>query len=115
MDSKEKCNNWLQHTKTQVPISQEICNNFTCIPLFGDNLRRRGLDHGQQFVLFHNFKHYTKSSISCIHVNTTKLCSIMCTLVATCVILQSLECIHIDFSKKRRGGGDNIHGHVGVT
>ena len=30
--------------------------------------------------------------LSCIHVHTTKLRNITCTLVATCVILQSLEC-----------------------
>jgi len=45
------------------------------------------------FVLFHNVTCYTKSIVSCIHVNTTKLRNIMCTLVATCVILRSLECI----------------------
>ena len=45
------------------------------------------------FVLFHNVTCYTNSIISCIHVNTTKLCNITCTLVATCVILQSLEWI----------------------
>jgi hypothetical protein len=35
---------------------------------------------------------YTISIVSCIHVNTTKLRNIKCTLVATCVILWSLEC-----------------------
>ena len=44
------------------------------------------------FVLFHNVTCYTNSLVSCIHVNTTKLCNITCTLVATCVILRSLEC-----------------------
>jgi hypothetical protein len=43
------------------------------------------------FVLFHNVTCYTNSIISCIHVNTTTLHNIMCTLVATCVILQSLK------------------------
>jgi hypothetical protein len=37
--------------------------------------------------------HATLISISCIHVNTTKLCNIMCTLVATSVILWSLDCM----------------------
>jgi hypothetical protein len=45
------------------------------------------------FVLFHNVICYTNSIVSCIHVHTTKLRNIMCTLVATCVILQSLECM----------------------
>ena len=36
---------------------------------------------------------YTNSIASCIHVNTTKLRNITCTLVATCVIVHSLECI----------------------
>jgi hypothetical protein len=45
------------------------------------------------FVLFHNVASYTNSIASCICVNTTKLCHIMCTLVATCVMLRSLECI----------------------
>jgi hypothetical protein len=34
---------------------------------------------------------YTNSIVSCIHVNSTKLRNITCTLVATCMILQSLE------------------------
>ena len=41
---------------------------------------------------FHSVTSYTDSIISCIHVNTTKLCNIMCSLVVTCVILRSLEC-----------------------
>ena len=44
------------------------------------------------FVLFHSVTFYTNSIISGIHVNTTKLCNITCTMVATSVILQSLEC-----------------------
>jgi hypothetical protein len=44
------------------------------------------------FVFYHNVKCYTNSIIPRIHVNTTKFCNITCTLVATCVILQSLEC-----------------------
>jgi len=47
------------------------------------------------FVLFRNVTCYTNSIASRIHVNTTKLCNIMCTLVATGVILWRLECIHI--------------------
>jgi hypothetical protein len=45
------------------------------------------------FVLFHSVRCYTNSIVSCIHVNTTKLRNITCTLVATCVILHTLECI----------------------
>ena len=41
------------------------------------------------FMLFHNVTCYTYSIASRIHVNTTKLCSITCTLVATGVIIQS--------------------------
>ena len=44
------------------------------------------------FVLFHSVTCYTNSIVSHIYGNTTKLCNIMCTLVATCVILWSLEC-----------------------
>ena len=44
------------------------------------------------FVLFHNVTCYTIYIVSRIHVNTTKLRNIMCTLVATSVILQSIEC-----------------------
>ena len=47
------------------------------------------------FVSFHNVTCFTNSIVSHIHVNTTKLRSIMCTLVATCVILRSLECTTI--------------------
>ena len=35
---------------------------------------------------------YTNSTVSCIHVNTTECRYITCTLVATSVILRSLEC-----------------------
>ena len=45
------------------------------------------------FVLFHSVTWYTYSIASRIHVNTAKLRNIACTLVATCVILRSLECI----------------------
>jgi hypothetical protein len=44
------------------------------------------------FVLFHRVTCYTNSLVSRIHVNTTKLHNITCTLVATGVILRSLEC-----------------------
>ena len=46
-----------------------------------------------QFVLFRGVTCYTNSTASRIHVNTTKLYDITCTLVAIGVILQSLECI----------------------
>jgi hypothetical protein len=45
------------------------------------------------FVLFHIVTCCTKSLISRIHVNTTKLHNITCTLVATGVILRNLECM----------------------
>jgi hypothetical protein len=44
------------------------------------------------FVLFHSVTCYTNSIAPRIDVNTTKLRNITCTLVATCMILQSLEC-----------------------
>ena len=44
------------------------------------------------FLLFHSVTCYTNSIVSCIPVNTTKLRDVTCTLVATCVILRSLEC-----------------------
>jgi hypothetical protein len=53
------------------------------------------------FVLFHNVTCYTNSIVSHIHVNTTKLYNITCTLVATCVILRSLECTQWFFFKER--------------
>ena len=43
------------------------------------------------FVLFHNVTCYTNSMVLHIHVNTTKLRSITCILVATGVIIRSLE------------------------
>ena len=47
------------------------------------------------FMLFHNVTGYTNSIVSRIHVYTTELRSIMCTLVATGVIIRSSECIMI--------------------
>jgi hypothetical protein len=46
------------------------------------------------FVLFHNVTCYTNSIASRIHVNTTKLRSITCNLVAIGVILRSLNWYH---------------------
>ena len=47
------------------------------------------------FVLFASVTCYTNSIVSCIHVNTTKLRNITCSLVARGVILRSLECIGV--------------------
>ena len=44
------------------------------------------------FVLFYNVTCYTNPLLSCIHVNTTYLLNISCTLVATCMIIGRLEC-----------------------
>ena len=68
--------------------------------------RLKGMDHTNiingrkesdyphiSFMSFYNVICYTYSRVSRIHVNTTKLRNIMCTLVATGVILQSSECI----------------------
>ena len=41
----------------------------------------------------HSVTSYINSIVSRFHVNTTKLCNLMCTLVGTGVILRSLECI----------------------
>ena len=64
-----------------------------------------GVDHTTKilhFVLFHSVTCYIDPIVSHIgfHVNITKLRDIMCTLVATCVILQSLECNWHAFSTK---------------
>ena len=47
---------------------------------------------GNEFK-FHSATCYTNYVVSCIHVDTTKLCNITCTLVAIGVLLQSLECV----------------------
>ena len=41
------------------------------------------------FVLFHSVTCYTDSIVSCIPVNTTELCNITCTLVATSILRSS--------------------------
>jgi hypothetical protein len=45
------------------------------------------------FMLFHSVTCYTNFIVTCIHVNTTKLLNITCTLVATCVILRLMTLI----------------------
>jgi hypothetical protein len=45
-----------------------------------------------EWTTLHSVTCYTNSIVSRIHLNTTKLCNITCTLVATDVILRSLEC-----------------------
>ena len=44
------------------------------------------------FVSFPNVTCYTNSLLSCIHVNTTYLLNVTCTLVATCMILRRIKC-----------------------
>jgi hypothetical protein len=53
------------------------------------------------FVSFHSVTWYTNSILSRIHVHARKLCDITCTLVATGVILRSLESIIKKYSKFR--------------
>ena len=63
------------------------------------------------FVLFHNITCYTNNSIiSHIHVNTTKLHNITCTLVATGVILRSVECTSTMSEFKAKGEEANFKG-----
>ena len=55
------------------------------------------------FVLFHKLTCYTNSIVSRIHITTTKLHNITCTLVATCVIIRSLGCV------RQRSGRTGIY------
>ena len=50
---------------------------------------------------FHSVTYYTYFIISIIHANTTKLCNITCTVVATGVILRSLECMRWNHLRRR--------------
>jgi hypothetical protein len=74
-----------------------LLNVGACIPMSCHCGRSSGVDHTTPlkcctFVLFHSVTCYTNLLVSRIHVNTTKLCNVTCTLVATHVILRSLEC-----------------------
>jgi hypothetical protein len=59
------------------------------------------------FVLFYNVTYYTNPLFSYIHVNTTYLLNITCTLVATCVIIRRLECNAYNLGNVRKVS--NIH------
>ena len=56
------------------------------------------------FVLFHNVTCYTNPLLSCFQVNTTNLLNTTCTLVATCMILGRLECIHLSSRNYEESG-----------
>jgi hypothetical protein len=45
------------------------------------------------FALFHSVARNTNTMLSCIPLNTANLLNIICTLVATCVMLRRLGCI----------------------
>ena len=45
------------------------------------------------FVLFHIVTYDANCLVSHIHINTTNLLNIMCTLIAMCMILGRLECV----------------------
>ena len=75
-----------------MPLIECWCMHMPHLPR-----RPSGVDHTTpinmlHFVLFHSVTCYTNSLVSHIHVNTTKLHNITCILVATIVILWSLEC-----------------------
>ena len=48
----------------------------------------------------HSVTSYTNSIVSCIHVNTTKLRNITCTLVVTGVMLRTSECIYRSWKER---------------
>ena len=62
---------------------------------------------------FHNVTCYTNSIVSHIHVNTTKLRNITCTLVATSVIIQSLECKSLAILPFKYRHSIKKHDHMG--
>ena len=58
--------------------------------------RASGVDHTTSFNMLHHIVTcYTNPIVSRIHVNTTTPRNITCTVVATSVILRSLECIFL--------------------
>jgi hypothetical protein len=61
------------------------------------------------FALFHAVTCYTNATVSRIHVNTTKLRHITCTLVATCVIPRSLKRTRITLNTNIKQHGINIY------
>ena len=72
---------FINHQRIESACSHASC----CHPC--NSYHPRNVDFG----LFHNITCYTNSLLSCIHVNTTKLLNITCTLVPTSMILRSLE------------------------
>ena len=75
-----------------------LCHLFNvgaCICHIAGETKCSGPHHTIQtlhFVLFQSVTCYINYIVSRIHVKTTQLCNITCALLATSVILRSLEC-----------------------
>ena len=53
-------------------------------------------------VLFRNVTCYANFVLSCFQVDTTHLLNITCIVLATCMILGMLQCIHMNFKIMRK-------------
>ena len=83
-----------------MPFVECWCTHMSHCPGRPSEMDHTNVSGEENEIKFHSVTCYTSYKVSSIHVTTTKLHNITCTLLATCLILRSLECITFDHTSQ---------------